>query len=152
MAMALDYIDPSAIKGDDDWYLNQVLRFGDSVSSTAQLQAAHSLGFDAQFFTNGTQKRLEQLLDKGVPVPVGVLHKGSNAKPAGGGHWICLIGHNSDQFMVNDPFGEMDLVNGGYPKAGPTDGKNKLYSKKNLMKRWLVENDHSGWYMDLTQK
>jgi hypothetical protein len=41
----------------------------------------------------------------------------------------------------------MDLVNGGYVKTGPTDGKFVRYSKKNLMKRWLIANDHDGWFV-----
>jgi GH24 family phage-related lysozyme (muramidase) len=152
MAMALDYLNPEAIQGDDDWYLQQVFKYGDSVSSEAQLKAAHALGYEAEFHTDGKRADLERLLDAGVPVPIGILHKGNVSSPTGGGHWICLIGHDDDYFMVHDPFGELDLVNGGYPKAGPTDGQNQLYSKKNLMKRWNIANDHDGWYMDLTQK
>ncbi len=152
MAMALDYLNPEAIQGDDDWYLQQVFKYGDSVSSEAQLKAAHSLGYEAEFHTDGKCADLERLLDAGVPVPIGILHKGHVSSPAGGGHWVCLIGHDQDYFMVHDPFGELDLVNGGYPKAGPRDGQNQLYSKKNLMKRWNIANDHDGWYMDLAQK
>jgi hypothetical protein len=151
MAMALDYLNPEAIKGDDDWYLQQVFRFGDTVSSDAQVKAAHYLGMDAEFHTDGRQADLERLLDNNTPVPIGILHKGPIDAPTGGGHYICLIGYNATHFMVHDPFGELDLINGGYPKAGPTDGKNQLYSKKNLMKRWLIANAHDGWYVDLTQ-
>ena len=58
MAMALDYINPDAIEGDDDWYLNEVFKFGDSVSSSAQVAAAHSLGFAAEFKMDGTEELL----------------------------------------------------------------------------------------------
>ncbi len=151
MAMALDYIDPAAIEGDDDWYLNVVFRYGDTVSSDAQIKAARSLGFDATFHTNGSEKKLVALLDAGVPVPIGILHHGPVSKPTGGGHYVCLIGYDNDNFMVHDPAGELDLINGGYPKAGGTYGKNQRYSRKNLMRRWLIANDHDGWYVDLTQ-
>ena len=147
MAMALDYVDPDKIDGDDDWYLGIVHYFGDSTSSTAQIKAARSLGYDASFHMDGRQEDLEKLLDEGVPVPIGVLHKGSVDHPTGGGHWICLVGHNDIEFIVHDPFGEMDLVGGGYVKTGPTDGKFIRYSKKNLMKRWNIANDHDGWYV-----
>lgn len=145
MAMALDYIDPEVIDGDDDWYLNIVLYFGDTVSSDAQVKAARSLGYSVSFHTDGSQDDLEELLDSGTPVPVGVLHKGFVDHPTGGGHWLCLVGHDETHFICHDPFGEMDLVNGGYVKTGPTDGKFVRYSKKNLMKRWLIANDHDGW-------
>ena len=150
MAMALDYLKPEVIDGDDDWYLETVLYFGDTTSSTAQVKAARSLGFDASFHMDGRQEDLEALLDSGTPVPIGVLHKGHVDSPSGGGHWICLVGHNKTEFVVHDPFGEMDLIGGNYLKTGPTDGKFVRYSKKNLMKRWLIANDHDGWYVRTT--
>lgn len=149
MAMALDYLDPEAIEGDDDWYLDVVLKYGDTVSAEAQVAAARSLGFDADFRTNGSISSLEELLDRGTPVPVGILHHGSVDHPTGGGHWICLIGHDDLHFDVHDPFGELDLVGGGYPKTGPEDGKFQRYSKKNFKKRWCIANDSDGWYMAL---
>ena len=149
MAMALDYLDPEAIEGDDDWYLDIVLKYGDTVSSEAQVAAAHSLGFDADFRTNGSISKLEELLDRGIPVPVGILHHGSVDHPTGGGHWICLIGHDDLHFDVHDPFGELDLVGGGYPLSGPEDGKFQRYSKKNFKKRWCIANDSDGWYVAL---
>jgi GH24 family phage-related lysozyme (muramidase) len=145
MAMAMDYINPDAILGDDDWYLNEVFKFGDSVSSTAQVAAAESLGFTVDFRTDASEKDLLEQLDRGIPVPVGILHHGNVDQPTGGGHWICLIGYDDTHFHVHDPFGELSLVSGGYPKAGPTDGKDQRYTRKNLMKRWLITNDNDGW-------
>jgi hypothetical protein len=150
MAMALDYLNPEAIDGDDDWYLGIVNYFGDSTSSDAQIRAARSLGYSASFHMDGTRSDLENLLDRDIPVPIGVLHKGSVDHPTGGGHWITLVGHNETEFIVHDPFGEMNLVGGGYVKTGPTDGKFIRYSKKNLLKRWNIANDHDGWYVDLS--
>ena len=151
MAMALDYLRPEVIEADDDWYLGIVNYFGDSTSSDAQVRAARSLGYDAIFRTNGTQRDIEDLVDAEVPVPVGVLHKGHIGHPTGGGHWICVVGHNNEEFICHDPFGEMDLVNGGYPKAGPTDGKFVRYDKAALMERWLIASDSDGWFMDLSE-
>lgn len=147
MAMAIEYLNPAALAGDDDDYLKVVQRYGDTVSSDAQLKAARSLGMTVTFHTNGKQSDLLAQLDKGIPVPIGILHKGSINNPTGGGHWITLIGYNSTHFMVHDPFGELDLLNGGYPKAGPNDGKDQRYSRKNLMARWLIASDSDGWYM-----
>ena len=83
-------------------------------------------------------------MKKGIPVPIGVLHKGSVANPTGGGHWLVVVGVTADKtkLWVHDPFGEMDLVSGGYPS---TEGKYKLYSKKNLGPRWMVEGPKTGW-------
>lgn len=149
MAMAMDYLDSDAIDGDDDWYLGVVFKYGDSTSIEAQVKAARSLGFEAEFSMSGHQRDLEQLLDEGVPVPIGVLHKGHVSNPTGGGHWICLVGHDSTHFVCHDPFGDMDLVGGNYISTGPTDGKFIRYSKENLMKRWNIVGDSDGWYMKL---
>ena len=145
MAMAIEYLDPEAIDGDDDTYLEQVFRYGDSVSSTAQIKAARSLGMDCDFYTDLSEQDLIDQLDKGIPVPIGILHKGTIDHPTGGGHWICLIGYDEKYFHVHDPFGELSLLGGGYPKAGPTDGENQRYTRKNLMKRFLIASKNDGW-------
>lgn len=152
MAMALDYVDPVKFDGmDDDDYLLTVFKYGDTVSSTAQMQAAESLGYQATFHTDGTEQKLLDLLDSGTPVPIGVLHKGPVDKPAGGGHYIVLTGYDETHFWCGDPFGEMDVVNGSYVSNDPLAGDQVRYSRKNLMKRWLIDGSGAdGWYMHVS--
>ena len=151
MAMALDYIDPEVIEGDDDWYLQHVFKYGDSVSSEAQVAAAKSLGYSARFRMDGTENLLLKILDKGIPVPVGILHHGSVSSPTGGGHWIVLIGYDERYFHVHDPFGELNVVRGGYNlDNGPVAGRNQRYTRENLMKRWMIDGSGcDGWLVDL---
>ena len=149
IAMCVEYFDPSLIKDDDD-YLKRVLIYGDTVSQAAHKKALDSLGVKNQFSMSGTESELIRILNLGCPVPIGILHKGSVQDPTGGGHYVTLIGYDDKNFHVHDPFGELDLVNGGYPKAGPTDGKNQRYSRLNLMKRWLINSKSDGWYWNLT--
>lgn len=150
MAMALDYINPKAIEGDDDWYLRKVLQYGDTVSSAAQVAAARSLGFKADFKTDGSEKDLIRLIDACIPVPIGILHKGPIGNPTGGGHWITVIGYNETHFYVNDPRGDLDLVNGDYPSRTKS-GQGLLYTRKNLMKRWLIGGPSDGWYVEISR-
>ena len=150
MAMALEYVDPAKFEGmDDDDYLLTVFKYGDTVSSSAQVQAAESLGFEVEFHTDGSEQDLLNQLDKGVPVPIGILHKGYVDKPTGGGHYIVLTGYDDECFHVHDPFGQLDLINGGYTiDNGPVAGRNQRYTRKNLMKRWLIDGSGAdGWYM-----
>lgn len=149
LAMAVEYINPALIDDDDD-YLKIVLSYGDTVSQIAQKAALDSLGIKNQFRMNGSESDIVALLSKGYPVPIGVLHKGPVRAPSGGGHWITVIGYDTKDFFVHDPFGELDLINGGYPKAGPTDGKCVKYSRTNLMKRWLIASKEDGWLWDLS--
>jgi hypothetical protein len=145
IAMRIKQIDPTLINDDDD-YLKIVHRFGDTVSQAAHIKALAHLELDGKFRQNGTEKLLCELLDKGISVPIGILHKGKIGKNvSGGGHWIVLIGYDNEGFYVNDPFGRLDLVNGGYPYAGPIDGKCAKYARSLLMKRWLISSQNDGW-------
>jgi hypothetical protein len=144
IAMRIEQIGPKII-GDDDSYLKIVQRFGDTVSQVAHQRALDYLNLRHQFRQNGTEQLLCELLEDGMAVPIGVLHKGNVNRPTGGGHWIVLVGYDSTSFIVHDPFGEMDLINGGYIKTGPTDGRNVRYSRKNLMRRWLIQSQSDGW-------
>lgn len=149
IAMAVKFLNPSLIS-DDDEYLNLVFRYGDTISQAAQGKALDHLGLSNKFFTNGSEGDLTRILDLGYPVPIGILHKGNIQNPSGGGHWITLIGYDSEYFYVHDPFGRLDMANGGYPLAGPTDGKQQKYSRKDLMKRWLISSPKDGWYWDFS--
>lgn len=149
IAMCIEYFNPALIRDDDD-YLKLVLRYGDTVSQVAHKKALDSLGVKNQFSTSGTEGELIRILNLGCPVPIGILHRGSIKNPTGGGHYVTLIGYDDKNFHVHDPFGKLDLVNGGYPNAGPTDGKNQRYSRSNLMKRWLINSSSDGWYWNLT--
>jgi uncharacterized protein YvpB len=139
---------------DDDDYLMIVFKYGDTVSSTAQVQAAESLGFELEFNTDGSEQALLDQLDKGVPIPIGILHKGHVDNPTGGGHYIVLTGYDSKYFHVHDPFGQLDLVGGGYTiDNGPVAGKDQRYTRKNLMKRWLLDGSGSdGWWMKINPR
>lgn len=144
-AMLLKYLKPRSINSDDQ-YINTVFRSGDTTSASAQLSALEAYGLSADFKQDGGWSALDSLLTQGIPVPIGILHKGPVTKPSGGGHWIVVIGRNEkgDAYFVHDPFGDLDLINGKYISS---NGKAKLYSKKNLGPRWLVESSKSGWYI-----
>jgi len=142
-AMLLAALDPGVIEGDDE-YINEVYKYGDTTEASAQIDTLKHFGVDARFIQNADWVLIEDQLKKGIPVPMGVLHKGSVSNPVGGGHWVCCVGVTADKtkLWVHDPFGEMDLISGGYIS---TDGKYRLYSKKNLGPRFLVEGPKTGW-------
>lgn len=145
MAMAIDFLDPEAIEGDDDDYLRIVFKYGDTVSSEAQVKAARSLGMNCEFRTDLTEKILQQQIDKGFPVPIGILHKGHHSSPTGGGHYVCVVGYDQKYFYVHDPFGKLDLINGRYIVSAPEAGRFQPYERDLLMDRFLIANDHDGW-------
>jgi GH24 family phage-related lysozyme (muramidase) len=154
-AMAADYVKPNAIsvsEQEDDYYMrNYVFRHGDTTDSNAQIAALRDLGITANFRKNLSRNDIKAQIDKNIPVPVGILHHGHVSAPRGGGHWVCIIGYddNAQQYIVHDPYGELDLVNGGY--YGSTNGASERYSYSNFDKRWLVEGPKTGWGILISQ-
>jgi len=145
-AMLLKYVKPNSITSDDE-YMVTVYKYGDTTEPSAQVTALEQHGLDVKFRQDGGWSDIDSQLAKGFPIPIGVLHHGPVSKPSGGGHWLTIIGRNEDNtaYVVNDPYGEMDLINGGYQNS---NGSHLLYSKKNLGPRWLVEGPGTGWYIE----
>jgi hypothetical protein len=127
----------------DDEYNRIRSRFGDTTSASAQVNALRQLGLDARFIQNGTPELLRAELQAGRPVSVGWLHRGPVGAPAGGGHWSTVIGISGDRWVHHDPYGEADLVRGGY--VNHTNGRGIRYSFGNWNPRWMPEGNGSGW-------
>jgi GH24 family phage-related lysozyme (muramidase) len=148
-AMAADYMKPTAIQvaeQEDDYYMkNYVFKYGDTTNADAQIKALRELGISATFRKNLSHADIKSQIDKNIPFPAGILHHGPVSAPRGGGHYILIIGYddNTKQYIVHDPYGELDVVNGGY--YGSTNGSNQRYSYANLNKRWMVEGPGTGW-------
>jgi hypothetical protein len=148
--MAVKYLWPQALLGSnaDDDYLRTVLKYGDTTNPTAQVRAAADYNVRAVFHRNGSLQSLRDRLKAGLPVPVGFLHQGPASAPRGGGHWVLVIGLTDTHVVVHDPYGELDNINGGYPKRG-VGGRAVRYSLKNWLPRWEVEGKGTGWFMDM---
>jgi hypothetical protein len=143
-AMLLQYLKPGTLKGPngDDQYLARVRQFGDTTDSAAQIKALAIYGIKARFVQNASFATLEQQITRGIPVPCGYLHRGPVTKPAGGGHWLIVVGFTKDHLIVHDPFGEADLVSGNTLSSV---ARFASYSRKNFGRRWMVEGAGTGW-------
>lgn len=147
-AMLLKYIKPKSINSDDD-YIKTVFSIGDTTQAWVQIEALKRYGVKAKFLQNCGWADIDSLLAKKIPVPIGILHHGPVSAPRGGGHWIVVIGRTPDnaRYIVNDPFGDLDLISGGYLNA---NGKRLSYSKKNLAPRFMPAGPGSGWIIAAT--
>lgn len=143
-AMLVNTLRPNSLQGlnGDDQYLKRVHQFGDTTDATAQLRALRSYGIKARLTQNATWSDIERQIGRSVPVPCGFLHHGTSVKPEGGGHWLTVIGFTKTAVIVNDPFGELDVVHGGYISS---KGAGLAYSRKNWGPRWMVEGPGTGW-------
>ena len=140
-AMLAMTVKPGCVAGDDA-YIQKRQPFGDSTDGGAQVKCLKSLGINARFTQSGNNDTIKKQLDRGIPVPVGILHHGPASAPSGGGHWICVIGYDATGFIVHDPWGEIDNASGTYPS---TDGASKHYSYKLFDSRWTVAGNSDGW-------
>jgi prepilin-type processing-associated H-X9-DG protein len=136
-AMMLETLRPGTLRGPngDDTYLGRVLRYGDTIHPAAQIKALAHYGVQARFDQACTPDAVKAQIDRGIPVPLGCIHKGGLNSLYGDGHWIIAIGYDDNSLIVNDPYGEMDVVNGGYLNS---NGRRLRYSFKNFCRRWEV--------------
>ena len=142
-AMLAMTVKPGCV-ANDDAYIQKRQPFGDSTDGGAQVKCLQSLGINARFTQSGNNDTIKKQIDRGIPVPVGILHHGPASAPSGGGHWICVIGYDDAKrgFIVHDPWGEIDNASGTYPD---TNGASKLYSYKLFDSRWTVSGTSDGW-------
>jgi GH24 family phage-related lysozyme (muramidase) len=134
------------VKSDDEYNLIRA-KYGDTTDSQAQLSTLRSLGLQARFATNCAPGLLELELRSGHPVAVGWLHKGPAQSPSGGGHWSVVVGFTAEHWILNDPNGEADLVNGGYVKN--TGGAGIKYSRERFNRRWMPDGFSTGWALQV---
>jgi GH24 family phage-related lysozyme (muramidase) len=144
-ATLLEAIKPGTLKGanGDDQYLAAVQRFGDTTDANAQLRALAHYGVTARLVQNADFQLLEQQIARGIPVPCGYIHRGPVQRPTGSGHWLIVYGHTPTHLVVNDPWGEPDLIHGTTLNA---KGMGLRFSRLNFGKRWMVEPIGGGAY------
>lgn len=128
----------------DEAYREIRRKYGDTTNPTANVGALRELGLLSTFRSNGTPAHVYGELDAGRPVAVGWLHHGPVTAPTGGGHWSVIIGYTNDSWIHHDPYGQADLINGGYLNTAVGAGKSITYSDRNWRPRW-VPGGGDGW-------
>ena len=148
IAMCLKYLKTPGINDDLD-YLRIVQKHGDTTSQIAHAAALADLGVRARFSTTMTQGQLLSELKGGRPCAIGVLHHGPCHAATGGGHYVAVYGASyaakGAGWRVNDPYGELDVLDGGWAAQGGTSGKGQIYSFRGLNPRWLNPGPSNGW-------
>jgi putative chitinase len=135
-AMVVNFLKPGSLPGGDDQYLGVVGQFGDTTDAQAQIQALEKFGIIARLNQACDFSTIEEQINKSFPVPCGFIHKGHVDAPTGDGHWLCVVGYTPKSVIVNDPNGDLDLIEGVY---GSRNGAGLHYSRKNFGRRWMVD-------------
>jgi hypothetical protein len=143
-AMLVEALRPGTLTGPngDDQYLKVVQRYGDTTEVGAQLAALRHFGITARFSDKANWQDLLRAQDKGEVMSLGFLHHGNVSAPTGGGHWLAVVRVAPEFLVVNDPYGEIDLVAGTYLNR---QGKGLRYSRLNFEPRWSVKQEGGRW-------
>jgi hypothetical protein len=122
---------------DDLDYLRIVQKYGDTTLQQSHIKALTELKVPHKFSnTWGSPDVIKKAIDSGKGFIAGLLHHGPVTAPSGGGHYVLIYGYTATAWMVHDPYGELDLVNGGWANRAIGSGKAVTYSFKNFNARW----------------
>ena len=140
-AMCLEYFKPGTLQGakGDDAYVKRVFEIGDTTDHTVQTKVLEGYGIKSRFSQSLTFADLDRELAAGRPVVIGILHRGPLSAPKGG-HMCVVIGKKGEDYIVNDPYGDL---NDGY-SSDVYNGKGAVYKKSELKVRWCP-NANDGW-------
>jgi hypothetical protein len=146
-AMCLEFLKPGSLppgpKGDDA-YLRRVLAVGKSTDNSVQTRVLQGYGLNSVFRFNLDFSDLDSELAAGRPSVLGILHRGPTSNPTrNSGHMIVCIGRSADgkSYTFHDPYGSLHR---GY--VGPViEGRQVVYSRMELEKRWTADGPKSGW-------
>jgi hypothetical protein len=144
-AMLLEALKPGTLPGanGDDQYLAVVQRYGDTTDANTKLQALAHNDVTAQLVQTADFELNEEQIARGIPVPCGYDHRGPIDRATGSGHWLILCGQTPSHLVVNDPWGEPDMLSGATLNA---NGKGLRFSQRNFGRRWIVEPIGGGAY------
>ena len=110
---------------DDDVYLRQLLRIGDTFQHWPHTELIKTrYGFNTQWDENITTKKVLETLAVGIPVTINISHHPVDwvHEQVYGGHIIILIAYNpaTKMFTTHDPYGDVNTgyqnFNGAYNK------------------------------------
>lgn len=144
-AMCLEFLKPGTLKGakGDDAYVAKVFAIGDTTDHAVQTKVLNGYGISSEFKYNLSFDDLDNEINNGRPVVIGILHRGSLHSPTGG-HMCVVRGKTPDGkgYYINDPYG---TCNDGYT-SDVYNGKNTIYTKEMLKYRWLENGKpKTGW-------
>ena len=85
------------------------------------------------------------------PSPWAGFHHDPVNAPRSGGHWSLVVGWDpaTRQVTMHDPYGEANLVGGGYVSTSFGSVLGQRYSERDWGRCWMVEGVVIGWWLEL---
>ncbi len=144
IAMCLKYLKTPNINSVID-YLEVLNKYGKSIYRTAHSQALIELRMGATFTHSADSQDIKDEIHSGRPVAASLLSRGDISDPTRGTHLVAITGYGKDYWLVQDPFGKMDLINGNWEDRSLDSGRDIKYSFENMNVRLFASGGASGW-------
>lgn len=148
-AMLLEFLKPGSLseksgggEAMDSYYIRALLGTQNSTDHGVHTRILEQFGIKSEWRYDLGYEDIDDALEKGRPMPVGVLHRGHISAPAGG-HIITVIGYDvrdgKEGYICHDPWGY------GFAYQD-SDGRAVFYPKSpSLDRRWLPDGPYRGW-------
>ena len=120
-------------------YYGRILNtYGDSADHSANTKALAELGLESYFSTSLGIDHAIASIDADMPMPAGFIYKKD-------GHIVCVTGYdqNTQELIVNDPYGIREDGQDFYRAIGGYSGKNDHYTFDLIRDVWANPTD--GW-------
>jgi len=143
-AMCLKYLNTPGINGVMD-YLKVINKYGKSIIRTAHVKALEEFGMKATFTYSLDPQDIKDQIHKGLPVAASLLSRGDITNPTRGTHLVAITGYGIDYWLVQDPFGHMDLINGLWSDRSFKAGQDAKYNCEQMEPRLFASGGASGW-------
>ncbi len=144
ISMCLNYLKTPNINGPMD-YLKVLNKYGKSIHRWAHTQTLEEFGMNATFTYSADPQDIKDQIIQGLPVAASLLSKGDVTNPTRGTHLVAITGYGDGYWLVQDPFGEMDLINGLWSNRDADSGRNVHYNFEDMNRRLFASGGGSGW-------
>jgi GH24 family phage-related lysozyme (muramidase) len=144
IAMCLRYLDIPGIETNLD-YFKIVEKHGNITYQSSHKAALKELNVFVSFMLSVDEFDIKEQIDNGMPVVAGVYQRGPLSDLESRGHYVVISGYDKTHWLVQDPYGELDLINGGWKSTGANIGNNIRYSFEEFNPRCFYGGGANGW-------
>ena len=128
-----------------DDYLEAVYKHGTGTYKSDNRAGLSEIGVGCTVSYSIGPEEIEDEIDEGRPVVLAIVANGTHRKPFGLTYYVCVYGYSSDFWLLHDPCGRLDLINGLWESTVEGAGKAITYSRELSQKRIFYGGGASGW-------
>ena len=139
----LSYLAPSteiSLSG----YLDLVLKNYQGFIRHANKISLLEVGWLTTFTTSADAEDIKKEVKNGRPVIVSIAYDGPSTLPSSFGYHVLITGYTDTAWLVQDPSGQLDLINGGWLDTGSRAGKDVLYCFEHFNPRLFYNGGATG--------